>query len=139
LAPKDRFQDRPDVIDNKGKPRKNRGVSVEHVLEWKTFLEFIDCEKSESAERCLHMAKWFGEEIDIDTTLTVQKWDMDGSDNGQAVQQEVSNQRMRGIDWVTTQYPGTEGLSFYVHEFVSLHDDVNTRKMTVSLALCRHM
>ncbi|KAF1974686.1 hypothetical protein BU23DRAFT_635422 [Bimuria novae-zelandiae CBS 107.79] len=126
LEPRDRFQERPDSTDSNGVKKKNRAVSVEHVLEWNTFLQFIDC--GESAERCLHMAKWFGEELDIDTTLTVQKYNMDGTNNGNAEQKRVQ-QRTKGIDWVTAQYPGTQSSSYYEHEFVCLHDDVNTRKM----------
>jgi hypothetical protein len=121
------FQPRALVKDKKsGKDKRNFAVSIEHVLEWNTFLQFIDCKTS--AERCLHFAKWFGETINIDVTLPVQKWNMDGTDNGAATQQLVQGQSMPAINWTAKMYPGTTSQSFYEHEFVSLHDDVNNRK-----------
>ncbi|KAF1948266.1 hypothetical protein CC80DRAFT_556496 [Byssothecium circinans] len=140
-----KFQNRPPVMVTKkpsggGTPTqslvKNRAVSVEHVLEWNTLLQFIDCK--ESAARCLHFAKWFDEEIPIDTDLTVQKWKNDGSNDGPPVKRQIKGEREKAIDWVVHQYPGNPATpqtkriaSFYEHEFVSLHDDVNTKKMTV--------
>ncbi|KAF2727769.1 hypothetical protein EJ04DRAFT_593979 [Polyplosphaeria fusca] len=126
LGVDDKFQYRP-VVTRGTKKIRNLAVSIEHILEWNTFLQFINCETS--SERCLHFAKWFGKEIGIETTLTVQKWKMDGSADGQAEQKQVTGQRMKGIDWITRQYPGTKATSYYEHEFVSLHDDVNGRKM----------
>jgi hypothetical protein len=75
-------------LNHKGKLQDNVAVSIEHVLEWNTLLEFIDCD--ENAKRCEHFAKWFGERIDVDTTMPVQKWNMDGTDNGAATEKPIS-------------------------------------------------
>jgi hypothetical protein len=130
LSANDHFQEeRPQILNHKNKLQDNVAVSIEHVLEWNTLLEFIDCD--ENAKRCEHFAKWFGERIDVDTTMPVQKWNMDGTDNGVATEKAYKLKGAKGvkaIDWITMMYPGTATKSPYEHEFVSLHDDVNNRK-----------
>jgi hypothetical protein len=129
LSAKDDFQKRPRIADKKkpGKFTNNLAVSIEHVLEWNTFLQFIGC--NTSPKRCEHLAKWFGEKINVETTMPVQKWNINGTDDKGPTKATFREKAVKAIDWITMVYPGTQ--NGYVHEFVSLHDDVNTRKEKV--------
>ncbi|CAI6331882.1 unnamed protein product [Periconia digitata] len=96
--------------------KTNRGVSVEHILEWQVFLDFVRGD----ADRCTHFAKYFQEVVRVDVTL----------DSGKLIQGKE-----RAIDYLAHQYPGNQkdtlfGQTF-VDEFVSLHDGVNGRKMVL--------
>jgi hypothetical protein len=138
LSAKNKFQeDRAKKANKKdpSKPISNVAVSIEHVLEWNTLLQFINCKSSQ--KRCEHFAKWFGEEIDVDTKMPLQKWNLDGTDNGAATEIPFQLNGVTAIDWITKMYPGTAAQSAYEHEFVSLHDDVNGRKEHVRPTLLR--
>lgn len=89
-------------------------------------LDFIRTDEG----RCVQIAKYFQHEIEIDTTLKVI------SNKGQGVAQDVAVKgRETGIQYVAHQYPGNENSGIannFMYEFVSLHDDVNSRKERVS-------
>jgi hypothetical protein len=98
----------------------NLAVSVEHILEWQVLVEFIRSD----VDRCVHLAKFFNEPVDIDTTLNVVSGGVSTPENVKTTE--------TGIEWVAHQYPGNKGSgSKFAYEFVSLHDSVNGRKERV--------
>ncbi|KAF2635478.1 hypothetical protein P280DRAFT_523023 [Massarina eburnea CBS 473.64] len=107
---------------NKPTEARNRGTSVEHILEWQALVDFLRIDK----DRCKHIAKFFQKVVEIDTTLKVKTNDGKGVEIDEAVRGKE-----RALDYVAHQFPGNGAGGFvnkFKYEFVSLHDGVNTRK-----------
>jgi hypothetical protein len=89
-------------------------------------LDFIQMDP----KRCEQIAKYFQQDVEIDTKLKVM------SKKGQGPVQDVAVKgRETAIEYIAHQYPGDEKSGIankFMYEFVSLHDDVNGRKAKVS-------
>lgn len=100
----------------------NRGVSVEHILEWQVLLSFIESDK----DRCKHIVQNFKKKVEIDTV-----WNIKDS-SGKPATEAVKKKEAQAIDWVAHQYPAyNKEKNPFASEFVSLHDGVNGRKERV--------
>lgn len=113
----------PSNTFSSGKYRETPSTSVKSYLTLcdcrQVFLDFVRLDES----RCLHFARFFQKEVDIDTTLQV---------NSQSV---TIKGRELAIDWIAHQYPGNNARGIankFAYEFVALHDSVNGRKAIVS-------